>query len=68
MTFVAAHAKFVAPKVVESNGKQYTADTILIATGGYPYIPNIPVCRLMFYFGTACVQLCVCLCACVCGC
>ncbi|PWI32980.1 glutathione-disulfide reductase [Vibrio albus] len=35
-------AKFVDNKTVEVNGEQYTADHILIATGGRPTIPNIP--------------------------
>lgn len=35
-------AKFVDNKTVEVNGEQYTADHILIATGGRPTIPDIP--------------------------
>lgn len=35
------HAKFVGPKEVEVDGAVYTADHILIATGGRPSIPNI---------------------------
>jgi len=35
-------AKFVDKKVVEVDGKQYTADKIFIATGTEPLIPPIP--------------------------
>jgi glutathione reductase (NADPH) len=35
-------AKFVDNKTVAVNGEQYTADHILIATGGRPSIPDIP--------------------------
>jgi glutathione reductase (NADPH) len=35
-------AKFIDNKTVAVNGEQYTADHILIATGGRPSIPNIP--------------------------
>lgn len=38
-----SYAKFVDENIVEANGKKYTADKILIAVGGFPYIPNIPV-------------------------
>src|SRR5260370_1041870 len=30
------------PNTVECGGRHYTADTILIATGGHPTVPNIP--------------------------
>ncbi|MFT4925485.1 MAG: glutathione reductase (NADPH) [Phenylobacterium sp.] len=35
-------ATFVDKNTVEVNGQQYTADHILIATGGRPTLPNIP--------------------------
>lgn len=35
-------AKFVDNHTIDVNGEQYTADHILIATGGYPERPNIP--------------------------
>ena len=35
-------AKFVGKNTVEVNGESYTADHIVIATGGYPMIPQIP--------------------------
>ncbi|QBY04464.1 glutathione-disulfide reductase [Thalassotalea sp. HSM 43] len=34
--------KFVGSNAIEVNGEVYTADHILIATGGRPSIPNIP--------------------------
>lgn len=38
-----SYAKFIDSNIVEANGQKYTADKILIAVGGFPYIPNIPV-------------------------
>ena len=35
-------ATFVGPKIVEVNGRQLTAENILIATGARPVIPDIP--------------------------
>ena len=35
-------ATVTAPHQVEVNGKGYSAKTILIATGGWPYIPEFP--------------------------
>lgn len=35
-------ARFVRSKVVSVNGIEYTADHILIATGGHPVVPDIP--------------------------
>ncbi|WP_392561550.1 glutathione-disulfide reductase [Orbus sturtevantii] len=39
---IKGYAKFIDQKTVEVNGEQYTADHILIAVGGVPFIPNIP--------------------------
>ncbi|WP_392565863.1 glutathione-disulfide reductase [Utexia brackfieldae] len=39
---IQGYARFVDKHTVEVNGKQYTADHILIAVGGKPTIPNIP--------------------------
>lgn len=36
------HARFVDNHTLEVNGQQYTAEHILIATGGWPHIPSIP--------------------------
>ncbi|XP_064639387.1 glutathione reductase, mitochondrial-like [Lineus longissimus] len=39
---ITGHATFTADKTVEVDGNKYTADHILIATGGRPSIPKIP--------------------------
>ncbi|GAA0208933.1 glutathione-disulfide reductase [Kangiella japonica] len=39
---IEGYAKFVDKNTVEVNGERYTADHIVIATGGYPIIPEIP--------------------------
>ncbi|WP_236192798.1 glutathione-disulfide reductase [Pseudomonas glycinae] len=41
VTLHEAHAKIVGPHEVEVNGERYTAKNILIATGGWPQIPEI---------------------------
>ncbi len=42
VTLINGFAKFVDARTVEVNGEQITADHIVIATGGYPFIPDIP--------------------------
>ncbi|WP_256591352.1 glutathione-disulfide reductase, partial [Pseudomonas sp. HMWF006] len=42
VTLHEAHAKIVGPHEVEVNGGRFTAKNILIATGGWPQIPQIP--------------------------
>jgi len=42
VTVIQGFAKFVNKNTVEVNGMRYTADHIVIATGGRPSIPNIP--------------------------
>ncbi|AMT89271.1 MULTISPECIES: glutathione-disulfide reductase [Pseudomonas] len=42
VTLHESHAKIVGPHEVEVNGERYTAKHILIATGGWPQIPEIP--------------------------
>ncbi len=42
VTLVNGYGRFVDGKTIEVNGEHYTADHILIATGGAPVIPNIP--------------------------
>lgn len=37
---VSANASFIDPHTVEADGKQYSADKFLIATGGYPFVPD----------------------------
>ncbi|RON99475.1 glutathione-disulfide reductase [Pseudomonas moraviensis] len=41
VTLHEAHAKIVGPHEVEVNGERFTAKNILIATGGWPQIPEI---------------------------
>lgn len=36
------HARLTGPHEVEINGQRYTAEHIMIATGGWPVIPDIP--------------------------
>ncbi|EFA80802.1 glutathione reductase [Heterostelium album PN500] len=38
--------KFTGPRQLEVDGQVYTADNILIATGGYPQIPQVPGAEL----------------------
>ncbi|WP_273820496.1 glutathione-disulfide reductase [Pseudomonas asplenii] len=42
VTLLEGHGKLVDPHQVEVNGQRYSAKHILIATGGWPQIPNIP--------------------------
>lgn len=39
------HARLTGPHEVEINGQRHTARHILIATGGWPVIPDIPGCE-----------------------
>lgn len=36
------HARIVDPHTVEINGQRHTAERILVATGGWPFVPDIP--------------------------
>ncbi|WP_095143533.1 glutathione-disulfide reductase [Pseudomonas sp. Irchel s3b6] len=42
VTLHEGHAKLLDPHTVEINGQRFTATTILVATGGWPQIPEIP--------------------------
>jgi glutathione reductase (NADPH) len=42
VTLHEAHAKILGPHEVEVKGERFTAKNILIATGGWPQIPEIP--------------------------
>ncbi|ABV89378.1 glutathione-disulfide reductase [Shewanella pealeana] len=42
VTLVRGYGRFVDSHTIEVNGEHYTADNILIATGGAATIPNIP--------------------------
>ena len=43
---IEGHAKFVANDTVEVNGVHYSADHIVIATGGRPLVPRVPGAEL----------------------
>ncbi len=36
------HARFVGPKTVEVDGERISAEHVVIATGGYPIVPDVP--------------------------
>ncbi|MFG3453070.1 glutathione-disulfide reductase [Stutzerimonas stutzeri] len=42
VTLLKAHARLVDAHTVEVEGQQYTAEHILIATGGWPFVPDVP--------------------------
>ena len=42
VTLMEGHAKITGPNEVEVNGQRHSAQHILIATGGWPQIPEIP--------------------------
>ncbi|MBA1274007.1 glutathione-disulfide reductase [Stutzerimonas azotifigens] len=42
VTLLQAHARIFDAHSVEVDGKRYTAKHILIATGGWPFVPEIP--------------------------
>lgn len=42
VTLHEGHARLIDPHTVEINGERHTAEHILIATGGWPQIPDIP--------------------------
>ncbi|MCG6574441.1 glutathione-disulfide reductase [Pseudomonas sp. AF32] len=42
VTLHEGHAKVTGPHEIEINGQRHTAEHILIATGGWPVIPDIP--------------------------
>jgi glutathione reductase (NADPH) len=39
---IEGHAVVTDPHTVEANGRTYTADKIMIATGGHPTVPDLP--------------------------
>jgi glutathione reductase (NADPH) len=41
-------ARFVDPKTIDVDGRRYSADRIVIATGGYPIVPRLPGAELGF--------------------
>ncbi|KPZ05430.1 Glutathione reductase [Pseudomonas tremae] len=42
VTLLEGHAKIVGPQQVEINGQTHSAERILIATGGWPQVPDVP--------------------------
>ncbi len=42
VTLLEAHARLVDAHTVEVEGQHYTAEHILIATGGWPFVPEVP--------------------------
>lgn len=42
VTVINGYAKFVDKNTLDVGGEIYTADHILIATGGYPFVDNVP--------------------------
>jgi glutathione reductase (NADPH) len=42
ITMIEGYASFVDQKTISVNGEQYTADHIVIATGGQPIVPPVP--------------------------
>jgi len=46
VAYIAGHGSFVDAHTVAVGGQNYTADNIVIATGGYPIVPDIPGANL----------------------
>ena len=44
--YIEGTARFVDPRTLEVDGEQYTADHIVVASGGYPTVPDIPGAEL----------------------
>lgn len=42
VTLLQAHARLVDAHTVEVDGQRYSAEHILIATGGWPFVPDVP--------------------------
>ncbi|WP_413043673.1 glutathione-disulfide reductase [Pseudomonas sp. YJ42] len=42
VTLLQAHARLVDAHTVEVDGRHYSAEHILIATGGWPFVPDVP--------------------------
>jgi glutathione reductase (NADPH) len=39
---IAGEARFVAPRSIDVAGRRYSADHVVIATGGHPIVPDLP--------------------------
>jgi glutathione-disulfide reductase len=46
ITHIKGHAQFVDAKTIEVDGQHYSADHIVIATGGRPIVPGLPGAEL----------------------
>jgi glutathione reductase (NADPH) len=42
VTLIEGHARFVDANTLDVDGKAYTAERIVVATGGHPIVPDIP--------------------------
>lgn len=42
LTLVRAHARFVAPGVLETDGRRWSADTVILDPGARPSVPRVP--------------------------
>ncbi|AAY38013.1 MULTISPECIES: glutathione-disulfide reductase [Pseudomonas syringae group] len=42
VTLLEGHARLTGPQQVEINGQTYSAERILVATGGWPQVPDVP--------------------------
>jgi glutathione reductase (NADPH) len=42
---IAGEARFVGPRSIEVAGRRYSADHVVIATGGHPIVPDLPGAR-----------------------
>jgi glutathione reductase (NADPH) len=45
VTVLAGAARFVGPRTVEVGGERYSAEHVVIATGGHPIVPDVPGAR-----------------------
>ncbi len=46
VTYLQGHGKFIDTNTVDVDGQVYTAERIVIATGGYPIVPVVPGAEL----------------------
>ncbi len=46
VTYLQGHGKFIDRNTIDVDGKHYTAERIVVATGGYPLVPDIPGAEL----------------------
>ncbi len=59
ITLIEGEAAFVGPKTVQADGREYSADRIILASGSRPIIPDIPGLRASkaLIDSTACLSL-----------